>query len=76
MYIFFHPLLAFSCPLLSIMLASAFESRETNKQELKLAFGLSFGSIFLMLIIIFYLCYKNFRQYRVRDRDDLEPLEP
>jgi len=76
MYVFFHPLLTFFCPLFGIMLASAFESHETNKQQLKTAFGLSIGSIFLMLGIIFYLCYKNYRQYRVRDRADLEPLEP
>jgi hypothetical protein len=75
MYI--HPLLSFLCPLFGIMVASAFESqKEKNDKQLKTAFGLSIGSIFLMLGIIFYLCYRNYRQYRVGGREDLEPLEP
>ena len=73
MYIFFHPLLAFTCPLLSMMLVNAFDD---NNTQLKTAFGLSIGSIFLMLAIIFYLCYKNLQNYRNRNEEDLVPLEP
>lgn len=77
MYVFFHPLLSFFCPLFGIMLASAFESEnDKSSKQLKTAFSLSIGSIFLMLGIIFYLCYKNYRQYRVRPEEDERPLEP
>ena len=50
MYVFFHPVLSFICPILSILLVKAFDYHveKQDDNQLKLAFGLSIGSIFLM----------------------------
>ena len=68
MYMFFYSLAG-------IMISSVFASDEDDN-KLKLLFGLSSGSIVLMISIIIYLCYRNVRRHRNQGHADLEILNP
>lgn len=51
-------------------------STSEDSEKLKILFGLSVGSIFLMISITIYLCYRNINRYRYQEHVDLEALEP
>jgi ABC-type nickel/cobalt efflux system permease component RcnA len=59
-----------------VILPASILAYSSDDEKLKTLFVLSIGSVFLMISIIIYLCYRNINRYRNRGHVDLEHLDP